>query len=65
MKRDYLIADISLGVAVASAGVATWIFFSSKPSSAAEHAASPFRNVSVTPLVSTRGAGLVLNASTF
>jgi len=65
MRRDYLIADISLGVAVASAGVATWIFFASKPSSAPEHAGSPFRNVSVTPLVSTRGAGLLLNASTF
>jgi len=65
MKRDYLIADISLGVAVASAGVATWLFFSSKPSSAPEHAASPFRNVSVTPLVSTHGAGLLLNARAF
>ncbi|HYP99403.1 MAG TPA: hypothetical protein VER96_12100 [Polyangiaceae bacterium] len=64
MKRDYLIADISLGVAVASAGVATWLFFSSKPSKP-EHAASAFRNVSVTPLVSTRGAGLVLSASAF
>jgi hypothetical protein len=65
MRRDYLIADISLGVAVASAGVATWIFFTSKPSSAPEHARSAFRNVSVTPLLSTRGAGLLLNASTF
>lgn len=65
MKRDYLIADISLGVAVASAGVATWFFFSSKAANKPEHAASPFRNVSVTPLVSTRGAGLLLNASAF
>jgi len=64
MKRDYLIADISLGVAVASAGAATWLFFSSKPSKA-EQATSSFRNVSVTPLVSTRAAGLVLNASAF
>jgi hypothetical protein len=64
MKRDYLIADISLGVAVASAGVATWLFFSSKPSKA-EHGASAFRNVSVTPLVSTRGAGLLFNAKAF
>lgn len=28
MRRDYLIADISLGVAVASAGVAGWWFLS-------------------------------------
>ncbi|MEI9941052.1 MAG: hypothetical protein WDO69_27865 [Pseudomonadota bacterium] len=67
MRRDYLIADISLGVAVASAGVATWLFLSSDGSSSADrHAASSAGSrLSVLPLVSTRGAGLVLNASAF
>lgn len=64
MRRDYLIADLSLGVAVASAGVATWLFFSSKPSTGG-HAGTSFRNVSVTPLVSTHSAGLFLDASAF
>jgi len=67
MRRDYLVADISLGVAVASAGVATWLFFRSDGSGRAEqHAAtSPWSRVRVTPLVSPRGAGLVLDASAF
>ncbi len=67
MRRDYLIADISLGVAVASAGVATWLFLSSNRARAPEQRAarSSFSGVTVTPLVSTRGAGLVLNASAF
>ncbi|HYQ28102.1 MAG TPA: hypothetical protein VER04_12820 [Polyangiaceae bacterium] len=67
MHRDYLIADISLGVAVASAGVATWLFFSSDRASTADSQAAnsqPSR-FSVAPLVSTRGAGLVLSASAF
>ena len=67
MHRDYLIADISLGVAAVSAGVATWLFLSRPRSSAAdEHGAnSASSRVSVLPLVSTRGAGLVLSASAF
>jgi len=65
MRRDYLIADISLGVAVVSAGVATWLFLTSdRASTADQRAASPPR-VTVTPLISTRGAGLMLNASAF
>jgi len=67
MQRDYLIADISLGVAVASAGVATWLFLSSpRASTASEPTAksSPSR-VTVLPLVSTRAAGIVFNASAF
>lgn len=67
MQRDYLIADISLGVAAVSAGVATWIFFSNRRSSEAETqaASTRFSNVSVTPLVSSRGGGLVLSATAF
>jgi len=67
MHRDYLIADISLGVALASAGVATWLFFSSDRASTADSQATknqPSR-FSLTPLVSTRSAGLVLSASAF
>lgn len=67
MQRDYVIADISLGIAVASAGVATWLFLSSDRSSTASEPAakSPTSRWSVVPLVSTRGASLVLNASAF
>jgi hypothetical protein len=67
MRRAYLIADISLGVAVASAGVATWLFLSSDRSSAADQqkASTSASRLSVVPLVSTRSAGLVLNASAF
>jgi hypothetical protein len=67
MRRDYLIADISLGVAAVSAGVATWLVLSSDRSSAAGEPAAkgPTSRVTVVPLVSTRGAGLVLNASAF
>jgi hypothetical protein len=67
MRRNYLIADLSLGVAVVSAGVATWLFFSSdRSSSAGEPAAkSPTSRLTVVPVVSVRGAGLVLSASAF
>jgi len=64
MRRDYLVADLSLGVAVASAGVATWLLFSSTPSTAG-HATGAFRNVRLTPLVSPRSAELLLSASAF
>ena len=67
MSTDYLIADISLGVAAVSAGVATWLFLSSDRSSQADQhpPASAAARVTVVPMVSTRGAGLVLNASAF
>jgi hypothetical protein len=67
MRRDYLIADISLGVALASAGVATWLFFSGDRASAADSrgAKSTPSRLSVVPLVSLRSAGLVLSASAF
>jgi len=67
MRREYLIADISLGVAVASAGVATWLFFDNRHARTAERQAAspPLPNLTVTPLVSSRGAGLVLNARAF
>ncbi|HKO50422.1 MAG TPA: hypothetical protein VJV79_22020 [Polyangiaceae bacterium] len=67
MQRNYLIADVSLGIAVASAGVATWLFFSSDRSSAVEpqKSANSAARLTVAPLVSTRGAGVMLSASTF
>jgi len=67
MSRDYLIADISLGVAVVSAGVATWLFLSSDRARAAPPHASenPAARLTLTPLVSTRGAGLLFNATAF
>jgi hypothetical protein len=65
MRRDYLIADVSLGVAVASAGVATWLFLTSDRSSAPEQEPASAARVTVLPLVSSRGAGLVLSARSF
>ena len=66
MHRDYVIADISLGVAVASAGVATWLFLSRDRANRAEQpAVIAGPRLSILPLVSTRAAGLVLNASAF
>lgn len=65
MRRDYLIADISLGVALASAGVATWLFFSSDRTTKSEQQNAANSRVTVLPLVSSRGAGLMLSASSF
>jgi len=67
MRRDYLIADLSLGAAVASAGVATWLFLSSDRSSTADQAKASrlSSRLSVVPLVSVRSVALVLNASAF
>ena len=67
MRRDYLIADISLGVAVAAAGAATWLFLTSGRSDTdVQHAASSaFSGVTLTPMLSTRGAGLALGARAF
>jgi len=66
MRRDYLFADISLGIGLASAGVATWLFLSHDRSRKAEHArASQPPRFTIIPLVSTRSAGLVLNADAF
>lgn len=67
MHRDYLIADLSLGVAVVSAGVATWLLLRNDGSSASEPhaAASPPLRFTLTPLVSTRGVALELDARAF
>jgi hypothetical protein len=67
MRRDYLVADVSLGVGAVSAGLAAWIFFSSQPAS---HVTSPngaqsLARVSVFPLISADGARLVANAVAF
>ncbi|MND08794.1 hypothetical protein D3C83_316740 [compost metagenome] len=53
MQRDYLIADISLGVAIA-AGVGAYLVLSSKPSE------TGVATVRVVP--STRGGALFLGA---
>jgi len=53
---------------VVSAGVATWIFLTRERPSGTEQklaGVSPWSRVTVTPLVSTRGAGLVLDARAF
>jgi hypothetical protein len=66
MRRDYLIADVSLGVAVASAGVATWLFLSQRSREAEQQAQpSATARLVVVPLVSAHSAGLVLAASAF
>jgi len=65
MRRDYLIADISLGVAVVSAGVSTWLFLANKPASDAPSAAGRAPRISVAPRFSATGGGFVLNAETF
>src|SRR6478752_6142470 len=61
MRRDYLIADISLGVGLASAGVATWLFLSSRRAAPTTDAAK----VTVVPLLSRSALGVVVNAKTF
>jgi hypothetical protein len=68
MRRDYLIADVSLGVGVASAGVAAYYFFFHQPSSPdtnERNARGVASRVSVLPLLSTSGGGLVVNANAF
>lgn len=68
MRRDYLIADISLGVAVASAGAATWFLVSSNGSPStptAVYATKRSARLSLLPLFSVSGAGLVVSAEAF
>ncbi len=65
MHRDYLIGDISLGVAVASAGAATWFFLSShsKPSADQARAQRLVERVAVVP--SGAGVSLVVSSGRF
>ncbi|HET9931178.1 MAG TPA: hypothetical protein VFQ35_10845 [Polyangiaceae bacterium] len=67
MRRDYLVADVSLGVGAVSLGLATWLFFSSQPSSAtaATKSTHQLAGVSVAPVISTHDAGLVATAVLF
>jgi hypothetical protein len=63
LRRDYLLADLSLGVAVASAGVATWLLLSPRsPNSANDErgAKRPAHGLALMPLLSAHGAGLWL-----
>lgn len=68
MRRDYLVADISLGVAVASAGAATWFLLSnnSAPSvQSAMYATKRSARLSLLPLLSVSSAGFVVSAEAF
>lgn len=68
MRRDYLIADVSLGVAVASAGVAAWLYFPSQRSPATEGSSGthgPVTQVFLQPLISTPGAVFTLKTGAF
>lgn len=72
MRRDYLIADISLGLAVVSAGAATWFILSDKspPRATSERRAyltAPhvIQALEVVPVVSSTGASVLVNARTF
>lgn len=58
MRTDYLIADVSLGIALASAGAATY-FLLSRPHDKAE------ARVALVPAVSTKGGALLLRARAF
>lgn len=68
MRRDYLIADISLGAAALSLGVATWLFFSAgsgngdAPKKGDGGGTARF---AVVPLVDRSGASLFFGASAF
>lgn len=66
MRRDYLIADLSLGAAAVSFGIATWLFFSSGSGSGE----TPKRGEStprfaILPLPDRSGAALLFNAGGF
>lgn len=64
MRRDYLIADISLGLGLVSGGVATVIYLSRRaPVSPREEPRSS--RLSLTPSLSPKSAGLVLHGSLF
>jgi hypothetical protein len=64
MRRDYLIADLSLGVAVASAGLAAWFYFSGATPAVSEGGTRSPVSFSVQPTFSARGANLVLTTYT-
>lgn len=67
MERNYLIADISLGAAAVSAGVATWLFFSSRGSDAPGEDRPVAREPRffVAPVARSDGAGLLIRGLTF
>jgi hypothetical protein len=63
MRRDYFVADISLGVAAVSAGVATWLFVSNERARSNQDGRGRRREVArvrVLPSVSAPGASFVL-----
>ncbi len=64
MRRDYLIADISLGAAVASAGLATWFVLSHRDANTAR-AKAPTPSLKIVPSASKHGAGLFITAYSF
>ncbi len=67
MRRDYLVADVSLGVGAVSAGLAAWMLFSSRGPSrgASSSAKQPLARLSVIPLISADGARVVASAVIF
>lgn len=65
MRRDYLIADVSLGVAIAATGVAAGLFLARPTASDYRTTASVRRTPRVLPVLSTRGAGVVVRTSAF
>jgi hypothetical protein len=67
MRRDYLIADISLGAAAVSVGLATWLFLSANPGTAQaqKRGESAATRIAVLPLPGLSGATLLVNASGF
>jgi hypothetical protein len=64
MRRNYLIADVSLGAAAVSAGIATWLFFTADGgSSASQQGYQPkLPRFAVLPLPDGSGAAFVVNA---
>ena len=66
LKRNYLIADISLGAAAVSAGVATVLFLTSdRKERSNETALRSVPRVAVTPLGRGIGAGVVFQGAAF
>ena len=68
MRRNYLIADISLGVALASAGIATWTLISDgEPSLANDERSGSHHDTHLSPdlLVSRPGLSLQVNTGAF
>jgi hypothetical protein len=68
MKSNYLIADVSLGVAALSAGVATWLFLSAdggEASSTQQGKITRTPRFAVLPLQGGSGAALIMNGTSF